>query len=155
MATSDERRKVEEKKKEKMNWYEGVPAPMDADGREIPLDTAVLYNKDGNDLHTDRATYMRRTEDWWFFGYFGSHTDTHRIAASDLYLNPPDSLEKLSDDLERYDDNKVVCEYFGMTVDGTCDGCRAHNCGLSCIGFALDDVARRVRALREAERDGD
>lgn len=35
-----------------------IALPRDAEGREIPLDTEVLYNKDGNELCTDRVTYM-------------------------------------------------------------------------------------------------
>lgn len=29
---------------EKGNWYEGVPAPMDADGNVVPLTTRRLYD---------------------------------------------------------------------------------------------------------------
>ncbi len=125
-----------------------IEPPKDAKGREIPLDVKVLYNKDGNDLHTDRATYMRRTEDWWFFGYFGSHTDTHRIAAADLYLTPPDSWEKLEEDLDRGADalNYEACAYFGKSACD-CSSCIADK-GETCERVVMRDIADRIRRLR-------
>ena len=88
----------------------------------------------------------------WLVRFMGQ---TCSATLSRCALAPTDSWEKLADDLARYDEHKVTCEYFGMTVDGTCDGCRAHSFrahhpGRSCIAFALDDVASRVRALKEA-----
>lgn len=120
-----------------------IALPRDAEGREIPLDTEVLYNKDGNDFHPDRATYMRLTKDWWFFGHFRSRTDTHRIAASDLYLTPPDSWDKLERDAL-----KNSCEYFGRRDDyhsEWCDGCPAEN-GSCCKTMSID-LVRRAKAL--------
>lgn len=134
-----------------------IEPPKDAKGREIPLDVKVLYNKDGNDLHTDRATYMRRTGDWWFFGYFGSHTDTHRIAAADLYLTPPDSWEKLEEDLDRAVENgnsdesdfgSMACAYMNHSGD-MCDDCKFWNKYVrDCTNQMLEDVVSRIRELR-------
>lgn len=133
-----------------------VELPKDAEGREIPLDTKVLYNEDGNDFYTDRATYMRLTEDWWFFGHFGSHTDTHRIAAADLYLTPPDSWEKLLEDLDRALSPKdpdtyasMTCGYFD-SVNSYCRECEKKN-GIDCEecnDAAWRDIASRIRKLR-------
>lgn len=120
-----------------------IALPRDAEGREIPLDTEVLYNKDGNDFHPDRATYMRLTKDWCFFGHFRSSTDTHQIAASNLYLTPPDSWDKLEQDAL-----KNPCEYFGRRDDyhtEWCDGCPAEN-GSCCKTMSID-IVRRAKAL--------
>lgn len=135
-----------------------IEMPKDAEGREIPLDTAVLYNKDGNDLHTDRATYMRLTEDWWFFGHFGSHTDTHRIAAADLYLTPPDSWERLEDDLDRAVETggagdesffqSMACAYMNRGGE-MCGDCKFWNKYVrDCTKQMLEDVVSRIRKLR-------
>lgn len=123
-----------------------VELPKDAEGREIPLDTKVLYNEDGNDFYTDRATYMRLTEDWWFFGHFGSHTDTHRIAAADLYLTPPDSWEKLEEDLDRCIKEDCLCPY---NPSEECSRCvlpiETEN---HCNSIALKEIKERIRKLR-------
>ena len=120
-----------------------IALPRDAEGREIPLDTEVLYNKDGNELCTDSVTYMRLTKDWWFFGHFRSCTDTHSIAASNLYLTPPDNWDKLEQD-----ELKNACEYFGR-IDGCgstcCDGCPTEYD--SCFETKSIDLVRRAKAL--------
>lgn len=156
MATSDERREEEEKKKEKMNWYEGVPVPVDADGNVVPLTTTVMYDDNGAELAASRFEFKNcgSNKGWTAFCAqvnFGPQP----YGLQELHLHRPDSWEKLADDLARYEENKVTCEYFGMTLGGTCDGCRGRNRRLSCIAAALDDVARRVRAIREAERNED
>lgn len=127
-----------------------IALPCDAEGREIQLDTEVLYNKDGNDFHPDRATYMRLTKDWWFFGHFSSRTDTHRIAASDLYLTPPDSWNKLEQDAL-----KNPCEYFGRgnNYDSVwCDGCPAED-GSCCKTKSIDLVCRAKALAGVTEND--
>lgn len=150
--------------KKKKAWHEGIPAPVDADGEPIHIGD-VLYSI-GNEcrvvsitVRTDEACVGVRTDEGVFLPSVNPKY-LSRKNTEPLEPEPADSLEKLADDLARYDGHKVMCEYFGMTVDGTCDGCRArsfraHHPGRSCIAFALDDVASRVRALREAERDVD
>ena len=123
-----------------------IELPKDAEGREIPLDTAVLYNKDGNEFYTDRATYMRLIEDWWFFGHFDSHTDTHRIAAADLYLTPPDSWKRLEDDLNRCIKEDSLCPYNPSEECSTC--VLARDSQSHCDSFALKDILDRIRKLR-------
>ena len=136
------------------DWCEGVSAPVDADGNVVPLTTRVMYDEGGNELKVvGHNSFSFHSGDGQWGVNFGPNGGG---LVSSFHLVLPDSLEKLADDLARYAETKVTCDYFGMAVaGGTCDGCRAHRCGFSCIAFALDDVARRVRALREAERDGD
>lgn len=95
-----------------------VELPKDAKGREIPLDTKVLYDSDGTEFFTDKLMYMRIIDKWWFFGHFGSLTSTHRIEATKLYLTPPDSWEKLEEDLGRGAGmlNYEACAYFGKSA---------------------------------------
>ena len=136
------------------NWCSGVPAPVDADGNVVPLTTTVMYDEVGNErLVSGHCSFTYHSGDCQWGVNFGPNGGG---LVSRFHLVPPDSLERLADDLARYDEHKVTCEYFGMDVaGGTCDGCRGRGRRLSCIAAALDDVARRVRALREAERDGD
>lgn len=41
-----------------------IELPKDAEGREIPLDTQVLYDSDGIEFFTDKPKYMRVTDEW-------------------------------------------------------------------------------------------
>ena len=126
-----------------------VELPKDAEGREIPLDTQVLYDSDGTEFFTDKFMYIRVTDEWWFFGHFGSSTSTHRVAAKRLHLTPPDSWEKLLDDLNeagnaRYDE---ACAYFHRDKDE--DGCASCPGGEDgCARIAMRDIASRIRKLR-------
>lgn len=151
---------------EKKAWYEGIPAPVDADRNVVPLTTQVMFGRRGDAYSMDRFSFDIGTKSW--IAYFERRGSSDSTEVSNLRLkrpvvqglSQPDSWERLSDDLGRYNDTKVMCEYFGLTADGTCDGCRAHSLrarhpGRSCIAFALDDVVSRVRALRGEERDED
>lgn len=132
-----------------MNWYDGVLAPVDKDGNVVPLTTRRLYDVEGRE-HDVREIALVYSETSGGFVWRAKQSDGVVLVPALLHLDRPDSWERLADDLGRYDENKVACEYFGMTRDGTCDGCRSHRRrGFSCIAAALDDVARRVRVLRE------
>uniref|UniRef100_UPI0040259574 hypothetical protein n=1 Tax=Collinsella sp. TaxID=1965294 RepID=UPI0040259574 len=129
-----------------------IELPKDAEGREIPLDTKVLYDSDGIEFFTDRSTYMRVTDEWWFFGHFGSSTSKHRIAATKLYLTSPDSWEKLEEDLGRAAERDVVptgCRYFNAT--NKCKGCPLYgcvNCDVHRDERAFENILDRIRKLR-------
>lgn len=126
-----------------------VELPKDTEGREIPLDTQVLYDSDGTEFFTDKFMYIRVTDEWWFFGHFGSSTSTHQVAATRLHLSPHDSWEKLLDDLNeagnaRYDE---ACAYFHRDKDE--DGCASCPGGEDgCARIAMRDIASRIRKLR-------
>lgn len=129
-----------------------IELPKDAKGREIPLDTKVLYDSDGIEFFTDKSMYMRVTDEWWFFGHFGSSISTHRVAATRLHLTPPDSWEKLEEDLGRAAERDVVptgCRYFNAT--NKCNGCPLYgsvNCDAHRDERAFENVLDRIRKLR-------
>lgn len=129
-----------------------VELPKDAEGREIPLDTQVLYDSDGIEFFTDKSIYMRVTDEWWFFGHFGSSISTHRVAAKRLHLTTPDSWEKLEEDLGRAAERDVVptgCRYFNAT--NKCNGCPLYgsvNCDAHRDERAFENVLDRIRKLR-------
>ena len=132
-----------------------VELPKDANGREIPLDTKVLYDSDGTEFFTDKLMYMRIIDKWWFFGHFGSLTSTHRIEATKLHLTPPDSWEKLEEDLGRAAERDVVptgCRYFNAT--NKCNGCTLYgsaNCDVHRDERAFENVLARIRKLRDED----
>lgn len=129
-----------------------VELPKDTEGREIPLDTQVLYDSDGTEFFTDKFMYIRVTDEWWLFGHFGSSISTHRVAAKRLHLTTPDSWEKLEEDLGRAAERDVVptgCRYFNAT--NKCNGCPLYgsvNCDAHRDERAFENVLDRIRKLR-------
>lgn len=127
-----------------------IALPKDAEGREIPLDTTTLYTVDGTQCDVSHFTYYPKckiAEQSWHIVF----TSGLIKRASRMYLNPPDSWEKLEEDLSRaakYDAVVASCRYF--TAD-RCADCRMHNgftCGTRKTERAFADVLERIRKLR-------
>lgn len=137
-------------------WYDNISAPADANGREIPLDTKVLYNKNGSAFFVDRATYCRVVDEWVFSGHYGSRADTNQILEildSDLYLTAPDSWEKLESDLSSMLRENCACRYFCHDTSIDCDGCPADDNSVEgpCINEVARDILRRAKELAESD----
>lgn len=109
-----------------------IELPKDALGREIPLDTKVLYDEYGEKFFTDKATYMRMTDSWWFSGHFGLQSIEHRYMAARLHLTQPDSWRELLKDLDEY-----------ARGAGPYVGCYAEH--------IAENVASRIRNLRDED----
>lgn len=130
-----------------------ISLPKDAEGREIPLDTKVLYNEDGKCLKVNHFTYsVVQTMPGlkWGVVFMNCRYDY----CSSFYLTPPespDTWEKLEEDLDRgvgaldYE----VCAYFRKTPC-ECPSCIAGN-SRSCEQVFMRDVASRIRKLRGAD----
>lgn len=124
-----------------------IELPKDAEGREIPLDTKVLYDRHGDVyevacyVYAVRQTISRRIWDAKMLD------GTIRYTTS-LYLTPPDSWEKLEEDLGRGADalNYEACAYFGKSACD-CSSCIADK-GETCERVAMRDIADRIRKLR-------
>ena len=127
-----------------------VELPKDAEGREIPLDTKMLYSEDGKCLKVNRFTYsVVQTMPGLKWGVvFMNCRDDY---CSSFYLTPPeppDSWEKLEEDLDRAGSKTyyVACTYFGMNSTN-CDKCAIGDLS-SCDSAAMRDIASRIRKLR-------
>lgn len=129
-----------------------VELPKDAEGREIPLDTEILYDETGNEYevyyykYSVRRTIPRRKWQVVIMDYI-----VHDV--SDLYLTPPDSWEKLLEDLKAVEDygnsshlDNPTCHYLNM-VGKSCYKCKFYG-RASCIGEMCADIAYRIRELR-------
>ena len=119
------------------NWYDNIPAPVDANGREVPLDTKSLVYK-GETREVLLISYNAAAGRW--------EADLTGLAnmAECPFLSSctlPDSWERLEEDAA-----KELCEYFGHSDDDDdCYDCPAHNRG--CIQFKSLDLVRRAKAL--------
>lgn len=126
-----------------------IELPKDAEGREIPLDTTVLYNENGDHFDVNRFTYsVVQTIPGLKWGVV--FMDCVYDYCSSLYLappEPPDSWEKLEDDLNRVansgDDETPVCAY----TRERCAVCKFHS-SENCASAMSADVISRIRKLR-------
>lgn len=123
-----------------------IELPKDAEGREIPLDTEVLFDKDGQEIEVSRWQYYPRVGS----GYWNLKSARNKYYRQDeVYLAPPDSWEKLLEDLDRGVKwvNYGACKYFGKGGVGTCSSCIADK-NESCEQAVYADIASRIRRLR-------
>lgn len=129
------------------NWFVVEP-PRDAEGREIPLGTEVLYRLNGEMSEVAGFVYLPN-EDRWVVIIYGSFT---HYGTSDFLLFPPDSWEKLEEDAKM----AKVCDYahaprdeYGITV---CRDCRFQK-SKSCRQEMLLDMIARAKKLAGIEEE--
>ena len=119
------------------NWYDNVPAPVDSNGREVPLDTRELvYEGETRDVF--RIAYSVAIGRWVVDL---ANTDEHPFLT---YCTMPDSWGQLEKDAA-----KGVCGYFGMDDAPDCKGCPAYGERLStnCNSVMARDIISRAKAL--------
>lgn len=122
------------------SWADGVPAPMDKHGNVVPLATRKLYDEKGREVEVgeialvDSKLYGRL--DWRVRMRSGISLDLNL-----LYLERPDTWERLEADVERLADCHDVCDYF--EEDHDC----GHEDGFCCDLCVVRDVLRRAKAI--------
>lgn len=122
-----------------------VELPKDAKGREIPLDVEFLYNANGESVKPYSFTFRR---------YDGFCWEMRLVGVSDLvyetnsfYLTPPDSWERLEEDLDECIETDDSCRYY--STSGICAKCtRPDNDGDGCTTVIFSDIKKRIRKLR-------
>ena len=127
-----------------------IELPKDAEGREIPLDTVVMFGGNGNAYNIVRWSYVtelnagdENANSWY------AVTKGRTVLDPELmYLTPPDSWEKLEEDLGRGADalNYEACAYFGKSACD-CSTCTADK-GETCERVVMRDILDRIRKLR-------
>lgn len=130
-----------------------VELPKDAEGREIPLDTVVLFNARGDAFNIVRWIYTTDFETWSESNTWRAIEESHRAFDPEtMYLNQPDSWEKLEEDLGRAAKRDAVtsqCRYFNTT--DRCVNCPIHNGAGGCTHKderAFGDILNRIHKLR-------
>lgn len=135
-----------------------IELPRDVAGREIPLDTKVLYDKDGKEHRVLNYIFNTDTGNW--IADFEAEITSELHATEGFNLMPPDSWEKLLDDLDnaaKGGDNAECCYMRRDCIEvGTqCQGCRLYEQGKDkfneCSYLAYADIAARIRKLRSEE----
>ncbi len=135
----------------------GIELPKDAEGREIPRNTEVMYDINGKKVRITSFTYKCDVHGLWSQWKVFSPDITGEkdgmLPADSLYLTPPDSWEKLEEDLDRAVENddkfdSMDCAYTNTSGD-MCGGCK-FQCDLArdCTNQMLEDVVSRIRKLR-------
>lgn len=127
-----------------------IQLPKDADGREIPLDTKVLYGSGGTARNIVYWVYTVDSDlekEWG--NCWRAVTDAGRkLDAELMYLTEPDSWEKLEEDLDscsastRY----APCAYFSFSSD-SCEKCPADP-NKECLAQMVKHIALRIHKLR-------
>ena len=131
-----------------------IELPRDAAGREIPLDTTVLYDKDNKEHKVINYIFNTITGNW--IAEFETEIVSELHATEGFSLTPIDSWKNLLDDLDnaaKGGDN-AECLYMrreDIEVGEQCSGCRLYNADdvfSDCSCLAYGDIAARIRKLR-------
>ena len=125
-----------------------VELPKDANGEVIPFDTVALFGDCGNAYSIRCWVY---TTDFDLgdstAGQWRALTDKGtRLDPELMYLTPPDSWEKLEEDLDRCIKADSLCAYSPSEECSTCTLPRDSQC--NCDSFALKAIKERIRNMR-------
>lgn len=127
-----------------------IDLPKDAEGREIPLDTVALFNRDGNVYSIVRWTFTTDFDlsDGWSNKWRAITDRGFALDPALVYLTTPepDTWEKLEDDLDRCIEADSLCAYEPSEECSTCILPRDSQC--NCDSFALKAIKERIRKLR-------
>ena len=134
---------------EKKAWYEGVPAPVDADGNVVPLTTRTLYDVEGHE-HEVKEIILVHSEITGGFVWLAKQSDSVVLVPELLHLERPDTTdtwERLEADIESLSHRENICCYFGHGNDISCNVCPAEDIDKYCSAAVARDILRRARAL--------
>lgn len=133
-----------------------IELPKDAEGREIPLDTKVLYNDRGVGYEVNMFTFgvdVITHEVEWTACSYGAGDMVYHLPVNSMHLEKPDSLKRLAEDLNRawnvhgkgYRD--MPCHY-DKDRGEYCNDCRLCSHGkMDCLDAMMADIVSRVNRL--------
>ena len=130
-----------------------IELPKDGEGREIPLDTEVLYDSCGTKVSVkeflSRTLVESQKTEWTIKAAYEGNLYYNSFKPKNMRLTQPDTWERLLEYLSeagdaRYDE---ACAYFHRDKDE--DGCTSCPGGEDgCARIAMRDIAYRIRKLR-------
>lgn len=127
-----------------------ITLPKDAEGKEVPLDTKLLYDEYGNQCEVAKFTYDlsgETADSKWTIEY----KNGVRRFISQMYLTQPDSWKKLEEDLDKCISNNDSCCYYsksGMCCDCTID---SSSIDYGCDSLIFNSIKERIHKLRSKE----
>ena len=126
-----------------------IELPKDAEGREIPLDTVCMYDCNGDSISITHWSFATSLEPMFSEKNIWIAIDKEGLVKDPalLHLTPPDSWEKLEEDLDRCIKGSSLCMYYSPS--GKCSCCTIfgdHSEG--CGARALRNIKDRIRKLR-------
>lgn len=127
----------------------GVEPPRDANGKIIPFDTEILYEKNGLVFYVADFRYSPKSKEWFASGGYTGNKNGWCAETNDFLLAPPDSWEKLEEDAL-----KGQCTYFGASRNSvTCTNCEhsLQATGHLCWENMQIDLVKRAKRLAGVE----
>ena len=119
---------------------QGVEPPRDAEGREIPLSTKVLYYLEGKRFEVESFDYWPICKDWIVRSR--NKGIAYTIAVDRVLLSPPDTWEKLEHDATLAPRDYLQARGIEERKDGR-------------IATMMGDLVSRAKALAEREKRND
>ena len=120
--------------------FQGIEPPKDAEGREIPLSTKVLYHLDGKRVKVDSFDYYPVLNEWFVrWCNIGFHDSE---VTNEMLLFPPDSWELLEHDATLAPRDYLQARGIDQRKDGR-------------IATMMADLVSRAKALAEREKRND
>lgn len=133
------------------NWF-GVEPPKDAEVKVIPLDTEVLYSQSGKVFEVEGFRYSLKAKEWFAYGHYSGADGSGCGETESFLLTPPDSWEKLEEDLDKCIEEGDPCMYYSPS--GSCLTCAkpdSETCG--CTTAVFKSIKERIHKL--AKKDGE
>lgn len=127
-----------------------VPAPKDANGRDVPLNAKVMYDYKGVEYSVCCLIFRNQTEickAGWTVKLVTAENKVRQVSLDHMYLEKPDSLKQLLKDLDRAANAKgfACCAYAGRS-ERDCTSCIAAG-DRACTQPIMRDIAFRIREL--------
>ena len=117
--------------------FQGIELPRDAQGREIPLSTMVLYYPECKRFEVESFDYWQKCNDWFVRSRNEGIVST--IAAYSVLLFLPDSWEQLEHDATLAPRDYLQARGIDERKDGR-------------IATMMADLVSRAKALAEREK---
>lgn len=132
-----------------------IKLPKDAEGREVPLDTEVMYDANGKKVRITSFTYrcdvLGLWAQWKVFSPDIRGEKDGMLPADSLYLIPHDSWEKLEEDLDKCFSSNNSCYY--LSKSGECCDCilAPNEVGRTCDAAIFSSIKERICKLRKKD----